>query len=401
MFHDHRSCLTYTNVSNSGDLRLNTSSAFNKGLLKKAHFQTLFDVLHRCGYKVVGPVVKDGAILYQPVTTYSQLAYEVIDEQQPGGYTLSAGSGGRYFEWNTGPQALKPLLFKPQQTLWTCHSDDGELSFKQASPQAEPLAVLGVRACDLSALALQDQHFLNGPYADVFYKAQREQLLLVAVNCSRSNEQCFCASTGDGPEASFYYDLLLDELDEDFLVCAGSDKGQGIVKQLNLCPATREQNQAARQQIEQATGQQHRRMPGKTQLNELPHRLNGDVWKSIADRCLACGNCTLVCPTCFCSKQESESDLFEPESEQIRRWDSCFSEEYGHIFGKNVRPEISDRYRQWFLHKLVFWHQQYGRSGCVGCGRCTTWCPVGIDLVEEALAMVSRLNPDKNPQSSP
>ncbi|PWI33971.1 sulfite reductase subunit A [Vibrio albus] len=370
------------------------SSKFQKTQLARDRFHTLFDVLHRQNYKVIGPVVRDGAVVFERVTSPDQLAKGVIDEQQPGSYKLKydkQSEDSRYFLWNNGPQALKPLLFKPRQELWMCRADDTQLTFHPSSTEADSIAVIGVRACDLAALALQDQHFLHGNYGDGYYQAQREKMLLIAVNCSRSGEQCFCVSTGDGPGASFYYDLLLDELDDGFLLECGSDKGAKVLDQLSLPPATEEQEQRANRQVEAAAKAQSKQLPGSLQLADLAKLLRADDWKAIAERCLSCGNCTLVCPTCFCSKQEAENDLSLDHSTQVRLWDSCFSEEHGHIFGKNYRPEIASRYRQWMLHKLVFWRQQYGRIGCVGCGRCISWCPAAIDLVEEAQRLLALL----------
>lgn len=366
----------------------------HKDFLARDQFQSLFDVLHRQNYKIIGPVIQDGAIVFAPVNNVSQLAFGVIDTQQPGSYKLIPSDNDRYFEWVCGPQALKPLLFKPHQPLWTCRADDQQLSFKQHSAEAEALAVIGVRACDLSALALQDKHFLHGNYVDAFYQEQREKMLLIAVNCSRSGEQCFCASTGDGPDISFYYDLRLDELEDGFLLDSGSESGQQVLQDLPLLPASSAQIEKAQHQIAQAAKQQTKQIPNNAELATLLKLNKSDDWKSVAEHCLACGSCTLVCPTCFCSKQETDTDLSTGQSSQVRIWDSCFSEEYGHIVGKNYRPEIAARYRQWMLHKLVIWREQYGRSGCVGCGRCTTWCPAAIDFVEQAKQLIAQVPSD-------
>ena len=374
---------------------MKNSSKTRKGWLGKAHLHSLFEALHRQGYKIIGPTVRDGTIVFDTVSAPSELTRSVIDLQQSGRYTLVEDKSNRYFSWNTGPQALKPLLFKPRQTLWTCSDNDGQLQFKPATQDVEPIAVIGVRACDLAALALHDQHFLHGAYIDDFYQQRRKNILLIAVNCSRSNDQCFCVSTGDGPEVTFYYDMLLDELDDGFVVQSGSEHGLEIIRQLKLNPATQTQEQTAKRQTSKAKREQgNRKLPELDELIKLVDNLKKKDWQDIAERCLACGTCTPVCPTCFCSAQESDPDLFQSNSEQVRVWDSCFSEEHGHIFGKNYRPDIRERYRQWVLHKLVFWHQQYGRSGCVGCGRCSTWCPVAIDLVDEASSLVSRLPSD-------
>lgn len=375
----------------------------NKLWLARQDFCLLFSALESLSYKVVGPVTRNGAIVFDSVTSADDLACGLRDKQQPGSYSLLADDSSRLFSWNTGPQGLKPLLFKPEQTLWRCSEEDAELTFRQAPLITEKTAVIGVRACDLAALALQDKHFLFGPYQDEFYKAQREALLLVAVNCSDSGEQCFCVSTGTGPEAKFYYDLVLDELDDGFLVQHGSDKGFAVLDRLTLERALPEQCETAKNQLSNAAKNQTKQMPDERQLQSLTGMLADKYWDEIAERCLSCGNCTLVCPTCFCSKQESRSNLLpgNPDnpgnkdakiSEQIRLWDSCFSVEHSHIFGKNIRPDTSARYRQWVIHKLVNWQVQYGRSGCVGCGRCITWCPAAIDLVEEVQKLLLQLS---------
>jgi ferredoxin len=110
-------------------------------------------------------------------------------------------------------------------------------------------------------------------------------------------------------------------------------------------------------------------------------------WDEVSQRCLTCGNCTLVCPTCFCSTVEDVTDLSGTETERTRRWDSCFSLDHSYIHGGSVRDSGRARYRQWMTHKLATWFDQFGSSGCVGCGRCITWCPVGIDITEEVRAI--------------
>ena len=107
----------------------------------------------------------------------------------------------------------------------------------------------------------------------------------------------------------------------------------------------------------------------------------------MAERCLTCGNCTLVCPTCFCTNVEDVGDLTGDHAERWRVWDTCFSVDYSYIHGGSVRPSGRARYRQWLTHKLATWHDQFDSSGCVGCGRCITWCPVGIDITQEVAAI--------------
>lgn len=351
------------------------------------HLQLLMDCLKDDGYGLIGPKIKDDAIVFEELADASELPYGIEENTAPGRYQLQKARHKRAFSFNTGPQGLKPFLFAPEQELWRAEHTENGLVFKQSYPLIRPLAFIGLRACDLAALALQDQHFAEGPYPDPAYQAKRQQLFIVAVNCSRSASTCFCVSTGDGPNATSGYDLCLDELDSGYLVSVGSDKGQRIADKLPVIPATAAKRAVATRQHRRATHQQLRQMPDDKTLMRLVDKLDDQRWQLIAERCLACGNCTSVCPTCFCSKQESQSDIKGQSASQVRVWDSCFTEQHSYIVGKVIRHEISQRYRQWVLHKLANWQQQYGRSGCVGCGRCIAWCPVAIDLVEEARAL--------------
>jgi ferredoxin len=110
-------------------------------------------------------------------------------------------------------------------------------------------------------------------------------------------------------------------------------------------------------------------------------------WQQVADRCLSCANCTLVCPTCFCSSVSDVADLSGDHASRERQWASCFTLEHSQMHGGNARPTVASRYRQWLTHKLAGWIDQFGSSGCTGCGRCITWCPVGIDLTAEVAAI--------------
>jgi ferredoxin len=122
--------------------------------------------------------------------------------------------------------------------------------------------------------------------------------------------------------------------------------------------------------------------------DKLLNQLENPHWEDIASRCLGCTNCTLVCPTCFCHSVEEVADLTQDRIVRERQWDSCFNLAFSHSGGGSVRNDIRSRYRQWMTHKLAYWIDQFGSSGCVGCGRCITWCPVGIDLTAEVATLI-------------
>lgn len=361
--------------------------------LHREDFQQLIDALQAAGYRCLGPQTKEGAIVLDTLTSMDQLPIGYRDRQAPGQYRLERGDDRRMFAWANGPQALKPLTFAPRETLWRAERQaDGALRFQDMTPEAEPLAVIGIRSCDLAGLALQDAHFLH-KVTDPGYKARRERLFLVAVNCTHSAATCFCVSTGDGPEVQDGADLILSELDEGFIVQAGSQKGEAILSQLPLQPTTQEQVEQSRQEIQSAADQQSRSLPGRNLRNPLFANLNHPRWNEVAERCLSCGNCVSVCPTCFCGAEREQPSLDGATTTHVRQWDSCYTAEHSYLHGLLVRADTRTRYRQWLTHKLGGWHDQYGRSGCVGCGRCITWCPVGIDITEEAAAICSEEQP--------
>ena len=357
--------------------------------LSRERLASLFDVLRAARYRIVGPKVKDGAIVFETITSAVELPRGVRDDQQPGQYRLRDTGDQRMFAWANGPQAIKPLVFAAHEPLWTASGEGNRsIQFRETLPEPEPVAVIGARPCDLAALAIQDRHFMEGTTPDPYYAARRERLFLVALHCTHPAATCFCNSTGDGPGAISGFDLVMTELDEGFIVGSGSPKGKDVLARLPTEPASPAQLTAADQVVEHAAEVQSRKLPGRDLRAGLFANLEHPRWEQVAGRCLSCGNCTMVCPTCFCHSEGEMPRLDGKESLHYRQWDSCFTQGHSYIHGFVIREETRMRYRQWLTHKLGSWHDQFGRSGCVGCGRCITWCPVGIDITEEAAAIV-------------
>lgn len=350
----------------------------------------LLSALVAQGYACHGPTVENGAIMMREMSASATLPRGLQVEQSPGHVRLTQDPGNRYFAWANGPQAIKPLAFAPKESLWrVARNEQGALQFSAIQPAVNPVALIGVRACDLAALALQDAHFLQKNRQDAHYAQRREALFLVAVQCAVPASTCFCASTGDGPTPTTGYDITLAELPEGFVAQAGSDRGAVVLNAMNLNPASPAQLEAAQQQGHEAAAAQTRSLPSRNLRTALMSQLAHPRWDAVAERCLACGNCTAVCPSCFCHAEGDAPSLDGQTSEHARTWDSCFGEGHGQLHGFNVRPDTRTRYRQWLTHKLATWHDQFGRSGCVGCGRCIAWCPVGIDLTEEVAALTT------------
>ena len=359
-----------------------------RGILPLADFQRLLDAFHAKGYRMVGPTVRDGAVVWETVRLVSDLPVGWRDHQEPGWYRLEQTGSRQIFGVVHGAQSLKPFAFAPRESLLQIERTPGGFAAQPRLPRSEKVAVIGARACDLSGLAIQDRIFLNGTYQDTSYAARREGLFVIVVNCTRALPTCFCASMDTGPRAKHGFDLALTEVDDQLLVEAGSEAGSDLLSTLSLSPASHNIIGEAAVRVDACARSQVRRLDRA----RLPHALydahEHPRWDDVAARCLACANCTMVCPTCFCHRVEETPDLTWQRTEHARLWDSCFTQEHGYIHGKNVRPTIKDRYRMWLTHKLASWNDQFGTSGCVGCGRCITWCPVGIDLTEELPALL-------------
>jgi ferredoxin len=363
--------------------------------INRTTLQQLIDQLRQSGYECLGPMVADGAIQFQPVTSLDDFPIGVSNTQEPGRYRLQQTGHGRLFGWNHGPMGLKPLCFAPQEVIWSeRRSENGGIEFTRELPETGPTAVIGVRACDLAALEIQDEHFIREGSPDPHYQHRREQLLLIGVDCAQSAQTCFCVSTGDGPALDRGFDIGLAELASGYLIWAGTEKGRPWVEQLPQQPATEDQLAEMSQATTDAATAQTRQLLDAALLKQLYYRLGHSQWQSVAERCLSCGNCTSVCPTCFCYATEHQTALDGQSADMLRQWDSCFSPTHSDMGHFQVRKTTDLRYRQWLTHKLAGWQEQFGRIGCTGCGRCIAWCPVGIDLTQEVSVILREASRD-------
>jgi ferredoxin len=358
-------------------------------ILDIQQFDTLLSTLHKRGYVTIGPVVRDGAIVLEEVRTLNDFPVGWHDTHKPGSYALTRGQDDEVFGYVLGPQSWKKYLTPPRTKLFTARRDGKSFVVETGNDmQRRSYAFVGVRPCELNAIAIHDKVFRDGAFADTTYTANRESAFLVVVNCTRGGETCFCTSMNTGPKATEGFDLLLTEVCLDgvhhFVVEAGSERGRSLLSDMQCKEATNEEIDRATRLLARTAENMTTTLDTTGIVEMLAGNFEHPEWDDVGKRCLACANCTMVCPTCFCSTVEDITDLAGDRAERWRRWDSCFTSDFTKIAGGNIRMSTRTRYRQWMMHKLSYWQGQFDVLGCVGCGRCITWCPAGIDITREA-----------------
>lgn len=374
--------------------------------LPKSALDDLMQYLRADGYTVLARVVRDSVLSLQPVEFAGDLAHGVKDEQDGGHYRLEVGERDLLFEHVVGPDGPKHYLFPADQRLFACHIEGEQFVLDEGPTPPSKWAFLGIRSCELAAINTQDRVFgFSDPTtmrceSEVHYNQTREQALIIVADCIRPAGTCFCVSMGTGPAARDGFDLAFTELREGFIFRSGSKKGEELLRQIPVRQATGSELELAELKLKAASEHMGRYLD-TTELPQLLDRsLEHPQWDKVAQRCLSCGNCTMVCPTCFCSTVHESTDLSGKITTRTRQWEACYSHEFSYLTAGPVRHTIRGRYRHWMRHKLGTWHAQFGTSGCVGCGRCITWCPVGIDLTEES-ARIRESAPAATPPSRP
>lgn len=355
----------------------------SSAVIDAAGLHRLVSTLQQRGYRVIGPTLSENAIVLAELSSADDLPAGWGVEVAPGRYRLRRRDDEAVFGHSAGPQSWKQFLHPPRQKVW---SSDGLI------PEDPPrYAFLGVRACDLAAIGVLNGVLGVGEYPDQGFVGRLRGVFVVAVNCTEPGGLCFCASMGTGPQVGSGYDLALTERvdggERRYVVDVGSDDGADVLAALPHRRAEAPEIDAARAEVEQATHRMGRTMPACDHRELLIESRESPRWEDVANRCLLCGNCTMVCPTCFCTSVEDVTDLAGEHAERWMQWASCYEFDFTYVHGGSVRQSGPSRYRHWLTHKLGTWHDQFDTSGCVGCGRCIAWCPTGIDITEEMNAL--------------
>lgn len=354
--------------------------AMNAFVMGKDQLKGLLNEVKELGYNVVAPVLEDGIIRLCSVESGDQLATNVVTVQSPGRYAVKESE--LVFSFTHGPDSPKRFLYPPLRKTWKMEKDGGHFELKEAACGGDKIALFGIKPCDLASIEVLDRTLLRGKYADPQYTSMRSNTALIVANCIEPSGTCFCASMGTGPRAKAGFDLALTELPGGFLVELGTELGEQMIAHLQKRAAKPEDLKDADRLTEAARSKMGRELDTNNLRDRLYARLESPEFKEIAERCLGCANCTNVCPTCFCTMVQDIPSLDGRTSERQVTWDSCFTYQFAQVAGGHFRPELWARYRQWMNHKFAYWLDQFDTFGCIGCGRCITWCPVGIDVTE-------------------
>ncbi len=360
-------------------------------IVSRDNFPVLLDGVSHVGYTLIGPTVRDKAIVYDEIDGVEDLPRGWKDRQEAGNYQIMRRDDNALFGYNVGPHSWKKFLYPPRLRLWQARKTDTGFNLETQPEEIPLVAFIGIRSCELHAIFVQDRILSGNGSGDPDYAGRRKNTFIIVAQCTQAGQTCFCSSMGTGPRVKHGFDLalteLIDERRHEFIFEVGSDTGAAILDRTPHRIASEAEWKQAQQASSRAAEQMGRRLD-TTQIKELLYRnVENRRWDDVAQRCLACANCTMVCPTCFCTAIEDVTDLAGETTQRLRRWDSCFNRQFSYIHGGAVRQTTKSRYRQWLIHKVASWFDQFNMSGCVGCGRCITWCPVGIDITEEISAI--------------
>lgn len=355
-------------------------------LLRREDLEGILQNLARAGFTLFGPVERDGVVQVAELDSVADLPAGRTDTRRPGHYRLGQ-NGAEWFGTSAPADSWKRLLLPPRLPLFSVRRNGDELV---VDPEPDPpvrWAFIGIHPCDLKAISLHDRVFLGASEPDPHYAARRGELFLLAAQCAHPSESCFCLSLGSGPKAEAGFDLAVTELPDNLVIEVGSEAGSAMLEGVRWEAATAWDLGRAQRVHDQARASISRSLDTFDLPNMLFSNLDHPHWKELGRRCLACGNCTMVCPTCFCGDVGDEIEPSGQTTRRVRVWDSCYASSFSHVHGGNIRPTVTSRYRQWLTHKFASWKTQFGETGCVGCGRCMTFCPVGIDPTAELRAL--------------
>ena len=321
--------------------------------LSSASLDQLFTALQGNGRRILAPTDRDGRSELNPVSSRAEVAKDYVQT------SLSA----------------KEVVFPKVERLLSYTMAPGQVDLVDAIPHAVPTVVFGIRPCEAAGFKALDAVF-NWDYRDSFFNARLEAMTVIGMSCTRKDDACFCTSVGGGPGATLGSDILLTPMGDGFLAEVLSDKGKAIVA---LSPQLFQPVAAPDKATLVVDVPQTFDRPALTA--KLPGMFDSELWAEQSLRCVGCGACAFVCPTCVCFDIQEEAD--KKSGQRLRSWDSCGYHMFTlHASGHNPRETQGQRWRQRIYHKFSYYPERYDTLGCVGCGKCTRACPVDMNIQE-------------------
>jgi sulfhydrogenase subunit beta (sulfur reductase) len=340
--------------------------SMNAKVIKKEDIADFLDTLLK-DYEVFAPVKRDRLVVFDQIHSGREA----------------------FLTFTATVMSPKEILLPQSETLFTYSSTDSAADLEVPSGREKPRLIFGIHPCDVKSLVFLDRIFNEEEYKDVYYLERRKGMVVVSMGCIKPRLTCFCTSVGGGPFSTEGSDLQLVDIGDEYVVQVLSDKGEKLLGKARLEDAGEDKVSLMRRVAEDAEAS----MAPKLNIDGLKEKLDkmfdDPIWDVLTEKCLSCGVCTYLCPTCYCFDIVDEARV--SGGERIRLWDSCqFPLFTLQASGENPRPTSKERYRQRIMHKFSYLIDNCGRIGCVGCGRCVTECPVNLDIRQIITAISNR-----------
>lgn len=334
-------------------------------IINKREIASLLDRLIK-GYEVFAPVNKGDRICFERINSGSEAFLDYQNSRIP----------------------PKGLLLPQWEVLFSYHTTPGAVEIEEPPPPERQRLVFGIRPCDARSFTLLDKVF-DGECPDPYYVNRRQGTVVVSLGCPKPRATCFCTSVNGGPFSTGGSDLLLVDIGDEYVIQVISDEGARLLEGSGLKDAGENKLVLVAGAVRVAEASLEAGVATKGLKEKLDHSFNDPIWQQLTEKCLGCGVCTYLCPTCHCFDIVDEGA--GSDGDRIRLWDSCqFPLFTLQASGVNPRPTVRERYRQRIMHKFSHFIDNYGEFGCVGCGRCVTECPVNLDI-RQVLNAISQL----------
>lgn len=339
---------------------MNSSSKPIKTIaLNKEHTAEFLNKLIK-NYRVIAPVDNGKTIRFQEIADSDEIE----------------------LNYSNTKLASKEILFPQTEVLFTVKKKDGKTVIEKPKPIEKDWVVFGVRPCDAKGLENSFKVFASGAHKDRAYLEKREKSIVIGYACESPLSTCFCTSVGGSPSGREGMDILFTDIGDKYLVEIITQRGESLMEQASGAKQPSKEDLAAAQNIWDTAEKSIKEILNLEGLEEkLDTMFDDPIWDEISQKCIGCGTCAYLCPTCLCFDIQDEET---PEGiKRIRTWDTCqFPIFTLHTSGHNPRPSSKERVRQRIMHKFCYFPQEYGHTSCVGCGRCIRECPVGYDIRE-------------------